>query len=385
VWQREWTPAVVAAVRQAAPKLDGFIVLGAEIAWKDGQAQVLRPPVDWAALKAAGKPVGIAMRIAPFTGSPALREERARLFADVAKSLVSAAREQGVECAEFQVDYDSPKKRLAEYRSWLGAVRSAVKPARFVITALPSWLDESEAAKLFAEADAYVLQVHSVPTRSEGERVALCDPARARRWVAQAGKLPRPFTVALPTYSALIGYDAEGHSLGMATDGVQPSWPPGTRVVEFDSDAGEMAGLAKEWRALHPAVMQRIAWYRLPVEGKRNWRWPTFSAVLEGRAPKRQLDALVSGGNPADISLVNRGEAEERLDGEVVVRWEGAAPVAAEALRGWTLSHSEHSAKFTREPGPMPRLLPGARREIGWMRFAGEDAGRPVPLAEIVR
>ncbi|MEO6742166.1 MAG: DUF3142 domain-containing protein [Chthoniobacteraceae bacterium] len=381
VWQRDWTPAVSAAIRQAAPKLDGFVVLGAEISWKDGKPNVLRPPVDWAVLRESGKPIGIAMRTAPFTESTAAPEERTRLFSGTAKSLIEDARQHGVTCAEFQVDYDCPKKRLAEYRAWLAPLRDAVKPIPLVITTLPSWLGESEMGRLVAVADGFVLQVHSVPTKNEGERVALCDPERARRWVAQAGKLGRPFSVALPTYSALTGYDAEGRSLGMATDGVQPAWPPGTRVVEFDSDAEESARLIAGWRAGHPAAMERIAWYRLPVEGKRNWRWPTFSAVLEGRAPAHKLEVFTGDENPADVSLANRGEAEERLDMGVIIRWDGPAPVAAEALRGWSVSQTEHEARFTRTAETMPRLLPDRRREIGWLRF---DA-RPSLRAEIVR
>ena len=381
VWQREWTPAVGSAIRQAAPRLDGFVVLGAEIAWKDGHPNVVRPPVDWAVLREIGKPIGIAMRIDPFTESPAARDERTRLFSESAKSLIEDARRRGVTCAEFQVDYDCPKKRLAEYRAWLAPLRDAVKPVRLVITTLPSWLDESEMAKLVAVADGFVLQVHSVPTRNEGERVALCDPERARRWVAQAAKFGRPFSVALPTYSALVGYDAAGHSLGMAADGVQPAWPPGTRVVEFDSDAEESSRLVAGWRAGHPAAMERIAWYRLPVEGKRNWSWPTFSAVIEGRAPVHRLEVFTGDENPADVSLTNKGEAEDRLDVTVLIRWDGPAPVAVEALRGWTVSQTEREARFTRSAATMPRLLPGVRREIGWLRF---DA-RPPLRAEIIR
>ena len=381
VWQREWTPAVSAAIRQAAPKLDGLVVLGAEIAWKDGTPRVLRPPVDWAVLRETGKPIGIAMRIDPFAETPAARDGRTRLFSETAKSLVDDARQHGVTCAEFQVDYDCAKKRMAEYRAWLTPLRAAVKPVRLVITTLPSWLDESEMGRLLAVADGFVLQVHSVPVKNDGERVALCDSERARRWVAQAGKFGRPFSVALPTYSALIGYDADGHSLGMATDGVQPAWPPGTRVVEFDSDAEEESRLVAGWRNGHPAAMERIAWYRLPVEGKRNWRWPTFAAVMEGRAPTHRLEISTGDGNPADVSLANKGEAEERLDVTVLLRWDGPAPLAAEALRGWTVLQTEHEARFTRTDATMPRLLPEGRREIGWLRFVT----RPALHAEIIR
>ena len=99
VWQREWTPAVAATIRQAAPKLGGFVVLGAEIGWKDGKPRVLRPPVDWAVLRETGGPIGIAMRIDPFAESATLRDERTRLFSKTAMSLVDDARQHGVVCA----------------------------------------------------------------------------------------------------------------------------------------------------------------------------------------------------------------------------------------------------------------------------------------------
>jgi hypothetical protein len=333
VWQRKWTPAVSAAIRRAGPHLDGFVVLGAEVAWKDGAARVLRPPVDWTALRETGKPVGIALRIDPFDA--VARDDRTRLFADLAKSLVAEARQNGVRCAEFQVDFDCAQGKLAAYRSWLPALREAVWPGRFVITALPAWLDEREMRRLVAGVDGFVLQVHSVPTRTAGERAALFDKARAQRWVAQAAKLGRPFTVSLPTYSALVGYDSAGRLLGMALDGVQPAWPAGTRVVECASDAGEMSQLVAEWRAARPVKMEGLAWYRLPVSnGKRNWRWPTFVAVMDGRDPAHQLKVLTGGDNPLDLSLANEGEAEENLNVAVRVHWDGPAAAIAEALRG---------------------------------------------------
>lgn len=386
VWQREWSSAVTDALNQSATKLDGFIVLGAEISWRDGQPQVLRPPIEWSALQTTGKRIGIAIRINPFSGAPSKRKEHAPYFSQLAASLIQQAHAHGVECDEFQVDYDAPEKRLAEYRSWLAPLRETVKPARLVITALPSWLNESEAARLFRDVDSFVLQVHSVPTRNTQDRVALCDPAQAQRWIAKAAQFNTPFTVAIPTYSALVGYDPTGRSLGMATDGVQPKWPSGTSVVEFDSDPSEMAQLVATLRTEHPSTMKRIAWYRLPVEGKRNWRWPTFSAVIDGRQPSRSLDVVLGESNPVDISLLNRGESEERLDITIIVRWTGLPPVICEALRGWSISQADHEVRFHRTPSPLPRLLPGARREIGWLRFDDRDPKKGTHLkAEITR
>ncbi|MGB8168281.1 MAG: DUF3142 domain-containing protein [Chthoniobacteraceae bacterium] len=365
LWQREWTPEIATKVREASPRLDGLVVLGADFSWKDGQARVLRPALDWAALREGGKPVGIAMRIDPSAA------EKTSRCAEIARSLIAEAATHGIACAEFQVDFDCPDRKLAQYRMWLRTVREAVRPVRFVITALPSWLDEREFPRLASEVDGYVLQVHSVQTRAASERAALCDPACAERWVAQAAKLGRPFVVSLPTYTALVGYHPDGRSLGMALDGVQPTWPAGTRVVEFSPEPAAMARLVAGWRALHPTALTGIIWYRLPVsEVARNWRWPTFAAVMEGREPARHLEVLAEGENPVDLRLSNQGEAEESLDLAVLARWEGSAPVAAEALRGWSVTQSAREARFTRTDVAVPRLLPGSRRAIGWIRFA---------------
>ena len=369
VWQREWTPAVSAATHEAS-NLDGLIVLGAEVAWKNGQPHIIRPAVDWAALRATKKTIGIALRIDPFSGPFSSDDERLRLFVKLAHSLLDERKENSVPCPEFQVDFDCAQKKLAGYRLWLRELRGAVKPARLVITTLPSWLDEPEFRTLINEVDAYVLQVHSVPTQNEAGRVALCDVAQAQRRVAKAAKLGKPFIVSLPTYSAVVGYDANGHLLGMALDGVQPSWPAGTRVVEFTSDADELSRLIHGWQNQRPAAMEGLVWYRLPVStDARNWRWPTFAAVIEGRAPTRKLKVLTAGENPADLSFSNEGEAEEPLRDTVLVRWDGPAPLAAEALPGWTVTMTGNDARFAPASVAGPRLMPGAKRGIGWLRF----------------
>lgn len=128
--------------------------------------------------------------------------------------------------------------------------------------------------------------------------------------------------------------------------------------------------------------MECVEWYRLPVgSGHRTWRWPTFAAVMEGREPGHRLEVLTEGGNPFDLNLANEGEAEESLNVAVLVRWDGQEEAAAEALRGWAVSRSEHEARFTRTEAAIPRLLPGGRRGIGWLRF-----NQPTQIhAEILR
>ena len=369
LWQREWTPAVVDAMQEAGKHMDRLVILGAEIRWEGGVANTIRANIQWDALKNSAKPCSIALRIAPFEGPFTEDDVHARAIVAVAKSLLDEARAHHVELAEFQIDFDCGQKKLAGYRTWLHALRPVVSPLRLTITTLPSWLDEAEFPELLGDVDGYVLQVHSVPTAQESGHADLCDTVLARKWVEKASKLGKPFSVALPTYWCVAGYDPAGKLLGVAMDSVQPSWPQGTQVLEFGTDADALAALVNEWLQARPAGLQELLWYRVPVAtDMRNWRWPTLSAVMAGRKPARKIEAVSEGGNPTDISIVNTGEADGQLDCSVVVTWSSGALVASDALPGWRLSVENDRAVFTMEPGSGLRLSPGGKRPIGWLR-----------------
>ena len=370
LWQREWTPAVVEAARLADQKMDGMVVLGAEVHWRRNAPQIIRSSVSWATLKSADKPCAIALRIAPFSGPFASDDAAVRAVKEAAAALLGEARVHGVAVDEFQVDFDCAQKKLAGYRIWLAALRPVVGSVPLVITALPSWLEEGEFRRLLGSVDGYVLQVHSVPTEKETGHADLCDPVLARKWVAQAGKLKRAFSVALPTYWCLAGYDSSQKLLGVSMDSVQPSWPAGTRVLEFSTEADSVAELVKEWKSVRPSGMKELLWYRIPVStDARNWRWPTLCAVMDGRKPTRLIEPVASGENPVDLALANSGEAEETLDQAVVVSWSGGAVVASDAHSGWSLQVEKGRALFIPEPGRRLRLSPGERRGIGWLRY----------------
>src|SRR6476660_3336155 len=68
VWQRSWSPAVCASVREHAKSFGEIVVLAAEVSWKNGEPKVARVKPDADALRAAGKPVGVAIRVGSFDG-----------------------------------------------------------------------------------------------------------------------------------------------------------------------------------------------------------------------------------------------------------------------------------------------------------------------------
>jgi len=285
LWQRDWTPAVVVAgCRKAEKKMDGVVVLGAEVGWSGGEAHVARATIVWEELR--NQKVALALRVAPYDGLFVENDGAANAITDEARRLLDEARAHRVEPTELQLDFDCAQRKLAGYGVWVKMLRKVAAPSPLVITALPAWLTEPEFPALAREAAGYVLQVHSVPTLAEGGRAVLCDTALARKWVAAASRLGMSFSVSLPAYWCVAGYDAKGRLLGVAMDSVQPAWPPGTGMLEFSADADEIAALVSEWKRERPVGMKELLWYRVPVvTDQRNWRWPTLAAVMEGRKP----------------------------------------------------------------------------------------------------
>jgi hypothetical protein len=369
IWQREWTPAVIDSLTEANQQMSGVIILGAEIDFSAKNFNVTQASIDWNALKARSNRCSLALRIAPFAGPFRTDDLRAQTIVNSAKRMLADARRSGVTIEEFQLDFDCAAKNLNSYRTWVRMLRQVVRPVRFVITTLPSWLDQSDFAPLVREADGYVLQVHSIPFSKSGS-ATLCDPKLAKQWVNKAAGLGLPFSVSLPTYRCTAGFRNDGKLISVAMDSVQPVWPPGTHILEFGANENEIASLVRDWQTSCPGELRELLWYRIPIStDTRNWRWSTLSAVMQGRAPEHKLRILQEGENPVDLSIINDGEADEELSATVTATWNNAALTAGDALSGWKLQSEQDRASFTASAQPGVRLPPGATRKIGWLRF----------------
>ena len=394
VWQRSWAPEVLAAIAAAgqASDLEALVVLAAEVDLAARPPRVARAAVDFAALRAYGRPVGLALRIGSFERDrQSIREPAQPPFyklARLAGSLAQEAHAQGVRVREIQLDYDCPESRLDEYPALVRAVRAAVAPAPVTITALPSWLRHRRAFAALAEAaDGYVLQVHSLEApRSADARVELCDPEAARRAVETAARFRRRFWVALPTYGYVVAFSPKGKILGLSAEGPVLSWPRNAVVRLVRSNPEAMAGLVRAWTADRPAELAGVIWYRLPTASDRlNWSWPAFRAVRQGRAPRHRLEVHRRETAPGlvDVELVNTGEADAGWPPSVEFRWGEGELVAADGLAGYrVLRDGPGRLRFERDTSPWDRpLRPGERRTIGWLRAVvpSRNSGYPFP------
>lgn len=380
VWQRSWSPAVVDAVQRSG-ELERLVALGAEVVFPPDGPRVTRVAVDHDSLRRRGVPLGLALRIGPVSDPAA----HLPLLTALAGDLLAEARAHGVPLAELQLDFDSPESRLPEYAPVVAAVRDAVAPVPLTLTALPSWLGHEDAfRRLLDAADGFVLQVHSLELpRGPEERITLCDPARARRDVARAARFGRAFRVALPTHSYLVAFDADGQVLDVAAEDL-PRDPvadrardPAVRWVEVESDPVAMAELVQGWRRERPAELTGVIWFRLPTrDDRRAWRPETFEAVLAGRIPQGRIEVERRRPRPGllEFDLVNRGDGPATLPATVRLDWRGA-PLAGDAVAGYRWSDTGDPAtggELIREGvDPAPRLEPGERRTVAWVRFAG--------------
>lgn len=351
-----------------------IVPLVAEVRWEKGRPVIVRPSVAFRSLTSTGRPVGLALRIGPFSGPFAANDERAQSLAALASALVTEARTNLPAVSELQIDFDCAESKLDGYRLWVETIRRRVAPVPVVFTALPSWLKRSEFATLARAADGFILQVHSLdPPRQANAPFTLCDPAAARRAVTQAARVGVPFRVALPTCGYLVAFDSTGKFLGLSAEGPASTWPDGVTQRDVRADPVAMAGLISEWMTHRPSSLRGVIWYRLPVSGDRlNWRWPTLAAAMAGSSPQASLRAVTrrAAGGLVDVDLHNDGAADQSHPVQLVLHWKAGRVVACDGLAGFEVT--ERAGNQLRFHVSDLRLEAGTKRSVGWVRFDRE-------------
>ncbi len=366
VWQRLWQPALDAAVADIGKDMRRLLVLSAEVAWEETDTPLVTT-VDphWETLSATGQPVGIAVRSAVYTGKD-WNAAGARV-AEVVAARAAAARAAGVQVGELHLDVDCPTARLSDYIGWLRAVKAAVPGVPLSITTLPDWQNSPDFARLLAEVDSFVLQVHWLAPRNDWDEHALLDPVDARAWVKDAARFGVPFRVALPTYGYGLGFDEAGNLVSVAAETRDAQ---GAKVREVRADPGVIAEMVAEWRHERPAAMEGVVWFRLPTAlDRRGWAAVTLRAVMQGTSPAPEVRArLVAAGNGAWDVVVDNTGTDRAFESVTVVVCPQGAPVrdmdTTEGVSNWEGNFSSNAP-----------IAPGASRTMGWVRMdVGEVA-----------
>lgn len=375
IWQRTWTPGLREVMEQAKDSLEAWVVLAAEVEPRASSApRVARAGLDWAALRASGRPVGLALRVGPFGGPFSREHPLTRQLVELARQVLAEARKQGIEPLELQLDFDAATAKLDGYRIWLEALRQAIAPTPVIFTALPTWLDSPSFTSLVAAADGYVLQVHSLERpRDMDAPFDLCPPQAAKAAIAKAARRGRPFWVALPTYGYRAWFDHQGQFVTLAAEGPELHAGAGQSSREIRADPRTLAALVRDLGANHAESLRGLIWYRLPQSDDRlNWSWPTLRGVLQGREPLSRTELLLERPQTGLIEVVLEatGEADSRLNHELVLHWSGAQLLAADGLEGFRSERLAPDRLSLQPPTDPPRrLAPGQRLRVGWLRF----------------
>jgi hypothetical protein len=350
IWQRAWTPPVIAAAQRSADLVRAWRVLVAEA---DRSGRWSKANVSWDALAGTRRPV-----IAVFRVDGRLDEIRMPGLLDQITATFDAlpAKPAGVE-----IDYDCPTSKLATYTNFLTSLRQRLAaPIKLSITALPSWMNGGALDRLAAPLDELVLQVHAVDDPHRG----LFDPAQAETWVRHfALRIGRPFRVALPAYDVHVTWANNGTLA--AVEGERPlltgAAPGQTLRAAPETILDFLHALQRD----APETLAGIVWFRLPTDAdRRAWSLETWRAVVTDRLPPTQLSAtLVATDTPNlwTVTLSNDGAVDAALPHRVLL---DPACEMADSANGF---HLVSGTPLALEAGD-GRLRPHGTRVIGWAR-----------------
>lgn len=353
VWQRAWTAPLNSALLTARDTFAAYRVLALH---SDRAGELIPIDVDIAALALAARPVVAVVRLDGFdpnvdTSVLALRLEE----------LAQRWRAAGVALAGIEIDHDCAVSRLADYASRLHSLRAALpRELRMSITALPTWSQSPALDAVLSEADEVVLQVHAVQNPAAG----LFQAVLAERWVrAFATRTPRPFRVALPAYGARVGFDDEGHAVGVESE--TPRFIGGVRQEELRVKPQQVADLLASLARSPPPHLIGIVWFRLPLpDDRRAWSLTTLRAVIDGQRLDARLEVTQKRSGPTvDLLLHNRSAVDTSLPAQILVQARECR--AADALRGYTLEPTDAGWRFIRSENDV--LKAGAERAVGWL------------------
>jgi len=359
VWQRQWTAAHEAALRDSRADFSTLRVLALQAFPNAGWS---RARVDAPLLKADGRALIAVVRLDGQLKALDQQQVTAQIL-----HVLADWQAQGLTVSGIEIDHDAGSARLRAYAEFLKQLRSAL-PATLPlsITALPAWLDSPELPVLLQTVDSSVLQVHAVSDPRRG----LFDPEQALKWTrAWARITDKPFYLALPAYGVALLPDDGGAPVVES----EVQLERGGQRRELLADPLQLSRLGQTLRDDPPKHLAGLIWFRLPLANdRRAWSLTTLAAVARGNQLNSRLSVTL--GEHAglyDIQLINSGNLDSAWPAQITLKAKNCE--GADALVGYSLQQSADLLTFTRlRDGRLPA---GGQRAIGWARCATIDQG----------
>ncbi len=364
IWQRAWTPHVVAATRGSSDIVRAWRVLLAE---SDQAGRWTSVAVPWADLRATARPVIGVIRI-----DGRLDEKRMPVLLDQVVAKVETA---SADLAGLEIDYDCPTSKLPAYARFLGELRARLSRRLVLsITALPTWMDSGALERLARDLDEIVLQVHAV----DDPRRGLFDPDQAERWVREFGRRIRiPFRVAVPAYDVRVTWRPDGRLASV--EGEVPLLSGAGNGELLEAAPAQVLRFLRALDRLAPDNLAGIAWFRLPTDAdSRSWSRQTWRAVITGVLPPARVTAALVPTERADlwtVTLTNDGPVDAALPRRV--RLDPACEMA-DGANGFRLTAASLGAgrPLVLETARVERLRANRGRIIGWARCTQTNEGK---------
>ena len=117
VWQRVWDEDLRDSIQEAESCFRGFTVLAAEIDVRTNRQQIMS--VDYSFLASLSVPVGIAIRINPYSGPFDEMDSSTQSICQLTRAVLKRCGDAGFKPVEIQIDYDCAESKLAGYRTWV--------------------------------------------------------------------------------------------------------------------------------------------------------------------------------------------------------------------------------------------------------------------------
>lgn len=359
VWQRQWTPAHEAALKDSRADFSTLRVLALQAFPRAGWS---RARIDAALLKQDGRPLIAVIRLDGQLKSLDQDDVTAQI-----RQVLDDWQGQGLILAGVEIDHDAGNARLPAYRKFLTDLRADLPAAMpLSITALPAWLDSPELPALLSTVDSSVLQVHAVSDPRRG----LFDPDQAQKWAKAWSRITsKPFYLALPAYGVALLPQTGGAPMVESEVPVER----GGERQELLADPHQLRTLATELRNDPPAHLAGLIWFRLPLANdRRAWSLTTLIGVARGDTLDSRLTLKLSAQDDLyDVSIINQGNLDSAWPERLTLAVQGCE--GADALAGYALQQSPELLTFTRlRDGRIPA---GGQRAIGWARCANIDQG----------
>jgi hypothetical protein len=357
VWQRAWTPSVVAALQQveASSHVDRWHVLAGEF---DRDAQSFSPAqVSFSVLPRLKHPVVMVFRI-----DGQMRHLDENMLIDRLTQVRQQWQSHGVHVSALEIDYDCATQQLPIYEHFLRQLRNSLpKDISLNITALPDWRHSSSISSLLHQVSRYTLQVHAVSNPHQG----LFDSSLAETWAQEFSHLSStPFELALPNYGSRILSNTQGKLLAVESE--MPILASAQQTQELMAQPAALTAFLRKLHTDPPAHLQGIVWFRLPVSGdRRTWSYQTWVAVMDGRYHAVPLLPELQSHTNGMLTVVlnNPNDMDVELPRLLVLNHACEVGDGANAY-----VFNPDKASFSRQ---QEGLLHGhAQRVIGWIRCA---------------